>query len=271
MQRLDHRLELDDRVLDCVLRRGREPCDRVVAPVVDQSFLYEKALGRERLHRQQFDRRHAKMLQMRDDLRMRETQVRPALAFGRLRMKLREALDVRFIDHRVAPGRSRRAVVAPIEGAVNDARLVIVRRAVRRIELVVRLLRPAEQRCIPLEPPSERACIRIEQQLVRVVTQAVQRIVWPVRTQSVHQTGNAGGRRQKPVPHVFRALRQREPCKFAFTAIVEQTKLDARGAARVHREVDALACPARAQRLRRSGLQHGVRIIHGNCVHRAGC
>ena len=52
---------------------------------------------------------------------------------------------------------------------------------------------------------------------------------------------------------VLGALRQRDACKLALAARIEQAQLDARRAAGIDREIDALAGPGRAERFGRAG------------------
>src|SRR5438477_4060692 len=83
-------------------------------------------------------------------------------------MALREALDVQLVDHRIAPGRARRAVLAPAERRVDhlaaaeagadlslDQLRVWIEQQPARIEAVAAVLRPMH--AIRVQKP--RACI----------------------------------------------------------------------------------------------------------------
>ena len=75
VQRAHHGLEFGDGVVDGIARLGREPRERVVAPVVGQPTLGQELLADERLHRHQLDRRDAELLEVLDDGRLRQPEV----------------------------------------------------------------------------------------------------------------------------------------------------------------------------------------------------
>ncbi len=105
VHRLDHRLELLHLLAE--LRRPAayvgvrgEEAEGVVAPVVAQALLEQRAVLHELVHRHQLDRGHAEPGQVLDDRRVREAGVRAALLLGDVGVQLGEALDVRLVDER---------------------------------------------------------------------------------------------------------------------------------------------------------------------------
>ena len=126
VQRLDHALELAH-LLAAVARRGvgrvrREEADRGVAPVVRQPLRVEEVLVGDVVHRQQLDRRDAERLQVRDRVLGGQPGVRPAQVLAHARAQLREALDVRLVDHGLVPRRAQPAVALPVEARDRSRR-----------------------------------------------------------------------------------------------------------------------------------------------------
>ena len=81
-------------------RIGAEEAERVVAPVVDQAALGQRALVEAVLHRQQRQRGDAERLEVRDRGRVRERRRRcRAAPPGMPGQRHREALDVHFVQH----------------------------------------------------------------------------------------------------------------------------------------------------------------------------
>ena len=110
VHRLDHALELLDLVALAaggVRRVRREERQRVVAPVVAQALVEQRAVLDELVHRHQLDRGDADLLQVLDDGRVRQAGVRPAVLLRDLRVELGEPLDVRLVDDRPVVGRVR--------------------------------------------------------------------------------------------------------------------------------------------------------------------
>ena len=130
VQRLHRLLELDHRILHRITTGGREPRQCVVAPVVSEAAFVQEAFAGEGVHRHELDRGHAQRLQMIDDRGHREREVFAAPFRRHVRMQLREALDVQFVDEGVAPGHRGLFVVFPVELAVDHAASRHGRRAV---------------------------------------------------------------------------------------------------------------------------------------------
>ena len=123
VQCLHHCLELADGVLRGIASVRREITDRVIAPVVPQTALDQRALVDERMHGHQFDRRDAQALQVLDRRRRRETRIRAAQRGRDVRMAPREPAHVQLVDHRLAPGNGGRSIVVPGERRLDDAAL----------------------------------------------------------------------------------------------------------------------------------------------------
>ena len=94
--------------------------DRVVAPVVPQAFLLERRVLHELVHREQLDGGNAKPLQVLHRGRMRHPGVGAPDLLGNLRVTLREASDVCFVDDRPVPGCVGAAIAPPVEKRVHD-------------------------------------------------------------------------------------------------------------------------------------------------------
>ena len=107
VQRLHHLLELAHLVARRCRRRDsatsrREEAERVVAPVVAEPLVEQELVVDERVHRQQLDRGDAERRQVaRSPARCASARVRAAQLLGHVGVQLREALDVRLVDHRV--------------------------------------------------------------------------------------------------------------------------------------------------------------------------
>ena len=131
---LDHRLELADVGAGPprrgVAEVGGEEADRVVPPVVGEAAVAQVLVGHEMVDRHQLHRRHAQAAQVAERRRRDEAGVRAAQMPGDTGVAGGETLDVQLVDHRLAPGRPRRPVIAPGERAVDDDGLGHPRRAV---------------------------------------------------------------------------------------------------------------------------------------------
>jgi len=83
---LDHFLELTHLLAGApvagVSGMGREVADGIVAPVIGEAFVLEKFVVYEVMHRQQFDRGDAELLEILDGKRMSERRVGPAQFLG---------------------------------------------------------------------------------------------------------------------------------------------------------------------------------------------
>ena len=247
VQRAHHRLELGDGVLDRIAGLGREPGQRVVTPVIRQPAVDEELLADRGLHRHQLDRRDTELLQVRDHGRVRETEVLAAQVFRHFGMALRKALDVRLVNDRVAPGHARRAILAPVERAIDDAALGHTGSAVgvRRAIVVARL--GAEKRVVPYERALQCQRARIDEQLVRIEAMPVLRVVGPMHAVAVEHSRSAEAGGQETVPDIPGTRWQLETRDLRAALGIEQAQFDAFGVRREHRKIGAATGPVRAQ------------------------
>ena len=204
-----------------VLRR--EEGDRVVAPVVREALVLQRAVVDELVHRHQLDRRDAELLQVIDHGGVRDAAVRASELLRHGRVQLREALDVRLVDERRRIRRLRLAVARPVEERVDDDALhhvrggVVVVARIRVAEVV------AEQRLVPVDLAFDGLGVGVEQQLVRVEPLAALRVVVAVHAVAVALAG--ADRRQVRVPDVRIDIDQIDAGLLA--AVAEETQLDA--------------------------------------------
>ena len=123
VQGLDHPLELAHLLAADARRRvggvGREEADRRVAPVVREAPLVQEVLVGDVVDGQQLDRGDAERLEVRDGVLGGQAGVRPAQVLAHAGAQLREALDVRLVDHGLVPRRAQRAVALPLEARVD--------------------------------------------------------------------------------------------------------------------------------------------------------
>ena len=185
VHRAHHLLELLHLLADLVLGVGgagvllvrREEAEGVVAPVVAQPLLGQRAVVHELVHRHQLDRRHAELGEVVGDRGVRQAGVRAAQLLGDLRVQLGEPLHVGLVDQALVVGDVEAAVALPVEERVDDDAVQHVRRRV----VVVARVGVAEvvgvERRVPLDRAGGRLGVRVEQQLRRVEPQAVLGVV----------------------------------------------------------------------------------------------
>ena len=170
----------------------REEAEGVVAPVVAQALLEQRAVVDELVHRHQLDRRHAELGQVVGDRRVREAGVRAAQLLGDVRVQLGQPLHVGLVDQALVVGDVEAAVALPVEERVDDDAVQHVRRRV----VVVARVRVAEvvavERRVPLDRAGGRLGVRVEQQLGRVEPQARARVVRAVHAVAVALAGLHG-------------------------------------------------------------------------------
>ena len=147
--------------------RGEE-ADGVVAPVVVQALVVQVAVGDELVHGHQLDGGDAQPLQVRDDGRVRQAQVGPALLVGDDRVLLGQPPDVRLVDDGLVVGGPRRPVQAPVEERGGHHRARDVRAGVGVVAPVRVPEVVGEHRLAPLDGAVDRLGVRVEQQLGRV-------------------------------------------------------------------------------------------------------
>ena len=237
MQGPDHGLELLHLLAAAAARgvavvRGEE-ADGVVAPVVVQALVVQVAVGDELVHRHQLDRGDAQPLQVRDDRRVGQAQVGPALLLGHDRMLLGQPADVRLVDDGLVVRGPRRPVQAPVEVRVDHHRARHVRRGVGVVAPVRVAELVGEHRLAPGDVAVDRLGVRVEQQLGRVAALPGGRVVGPVHPVAVALAGADAG--QVAVPDEPVHLAQVDPALVA--VVVEQAQLDPLGYLGEQREV----------------------------------
>ena len=115
MKEVDHAPELVPycgRARCLRLRRGvrrvrREEAERRIAPIVAEFEVFEVRLRRRRVHGKKLDRRDSQIGEALDGGGVRESRVRAAQVLRDVGHELREALDVRLVEHGVSPRSAR--------------------------------------------------------------------------------------------------------------------------------------------------------------------
>ncbi len=269
---LDHALELLHLLAQplAAARRGgvgllrREEGEGVVAPVVAQPLVQQRAVLDELMHGHQLEGGHAELAEVRGDSRVRQPGVRAAQALRHFRVALRQSLDVRLVDDRLVVGDVERVVALPVEERVDDhpeghvPHGVVVVARVGITEVV------AEQRLVPVDLAGRGLGVGVEQQLVGVAPKAALGV--PRTVDAVAVALSRLDLRQVAVPdvavdlgHRHARLGDRAPCPD-----VDQAQLDLLGHLAEQREVGAVAVEGGAERVglarprRRGASLHGT-------------
>jgi hypothetical protein len=146
----------------------------------------------EELDREKLDRRDTKALQVFDRRLGGESSVCAPSLLGHGGVARGKPLDVYFVDERLVPWRSGRAIVSPGEGGVENHGQRGERRAVAIVErqVGVRIAEAiAPQRVVPLQVAADGLGVGVEQHLVRVEPMAAGGLVWAVDPISVELPG----------------------------------------------------------------------------------
>ena len=254
VERLHHPLELLD-LLPLHARRGvagvrGEEADRGVAPVVRQTAVVEEALVDDVVHREQLDRGHAELLEVRDRLVRGQARVGAAQVLAHAGVQLREAAHVQLVDDRLVPRRLELPVALPVEARVDDDAARHRRGVVGEVGHGVVLAGDVRMRVagVPAHAAVDHLGVGVEQQLRGVEAMAVLGRVRAVDAEAVALPGADAG--EVAVPVEGRALRQLEAALGAVG--VEQAQLDALRVLGEHGEVRTRAVPRRTQRERPS-------------------
>ena len=189
------------------------------------------------MHRQQFDGGDAESPEVRQHGRRGQPGVGAALCLRDAGMAPGGALDVDFVEHRVAPGCGRRCIVAPVEWLVYDA----------GFDLLFRRDEP-----VGVETARQITRIGVDKQSLRIEPVAVG--VRPVGAEGIAQAGF--GARKVAMPDLVGAARQGQGGGVSF---FEDAQLDAFRMRGKDGEVDAFAIPVRPERPGPAFLQTGVR------------
>ena len=253
VQVADHGLELLDLVPHIAggavgVLRGEE-ADGVVAPIVVEALLLERAVVDELVDGHQFDRGDAELLQVLNHRRVRDAGIGAALLFGDLRVQLGQAFDVGLVDDRLVVRDTQLAVAVPFEERVDDHAVHRVRRRVGVVAGVGVTEFVGEERRIPVDLALDGLGIRVHQELVRVEAVAVLRLVRAVDPVAVLLSGL--DLRQVTVPHVAVHFGQLNPR--LGQVISEEAQLHPLGTFAEQGKVSASAVKGGSQRVRRSG------------------
>lgn len=272
VESLDHGFELRDLAAAVAGRavvavRGEE-ADAVVAPVVAQALFLQVAVLYELVHRQQFDGGHAKVCEVLDGCGVRQAGVTSADVLGDVRVLLREALDVDFVDHSLGERGARRDVGGtrvPIKGRVRDHAAGRRSGGVRGVELgrVIHIV--GKDSLAPVIAALDRGGVGVQQQLVDVVPQPGVGIPGAVDADAVPGADFDSG--DHAVEHVSGPLRQHSAglC----TVAVEGADFHGVGALGVNGHVRATVPQRDAQRIRKgtpgSGRSHTMLVSLRSC------
>ena len=270
VQRPHHRLDLVDdplRITRMGIRRvRREETERVVTPVVVEPELHQVRFVDERMHRQQFDARHAEIAQVRRHRRVREPRVGAAQFFGDVGMLRRQTLDVSLVDDAVGVTHLGAGVAAPVEIVADDD----AARHERRGIAVVPHPGVARERVVDdvpkhFGPPrhlgADGARIGVEQQLRGVVTQARRGRPRSVRAVPVRRPG--AGRRNERRPMAAVEARHRN-ARLARRGILRAEQAQFDGARVGCDDAEDRAVPLERDARTRGADEDSLRVGHAN-------
>src|SRR5450759_1949451 len=241
VQRLHHGLELGHlltaRSRGGVGRMRSEEPDGVVAPVVRQALILQRAVLNELVHRHQLDGRHSQAGEVLDDRLVTDCGIRSANAFGNTGMGHGQALDVSLIDDGVVVLVTRRPVVAPVEERVHYHGQHGVTQRVRLVELRGGAEVVGVQGPVAVDLAVNRLGVRVEQQLRGVAAMTVGRVEGAVNPEAIALPGLDRG--DVAVPHMSVELGQLDPS--LGSVVGDEADLDFVGNFGEQGEVDAAA------------------------------
>ena len=265
---LHQRLELVDLFAlgsrGCVFAVRREEADCVVAPVIRHPDICEMFLGHRLLDRKQLNRCHAKVHQVFDDTAVCHAGICAAEVHRDIGMHLREALDVRFVQHGVGPRYVWASNSVPIEVTFGDD---AVRHIWRRVTIIhlrvvfggVRVEFVREYGGVVLQLTGDCARVRIQQQLVRIPACTVR---WIPRTMNPEAVLRADAMvRNESVVDAVGALRK--PVAGLGAVVVTNAEIHGIGPARPQGNVQTPVADRHAQWIRQTGFHRFV----GQSVH----
>src|SRR5579872_7360851 len=149
--------------------------DWLITPVVDETSADEEFIIRPLLDWHELHSGDAERGQMLNDRGARQSRVRAAEVGRNIRMELRQALDMGFVNDGVGQWYGRRMITLPVKrgyGIYNDTTWGIR----RRVQVAGHQLRTAAgleivQRWTPVDCAGNCSCVRIEQQHCRIESQ----------------------------------------------------------------------------------------------------
>ncbi|MNP23345.1 hypothetical protein D3C76_1160510 [compost metagenome] len=174
---------------------------------------------------QQFHRRDTQLADMLQHIVDHQPGERTAQVLGHRRVTHGEAAYVGLIQDGLVPGYADAMVVAPGVRRVDNLALGDERGAVALIETEVAIGMAdgvAEEGFGPLQLADQLLGIRVDQQLVRVETVAVRRVVWAVDAVAIDQPWV--GVRQIAVVNLVGVFRQLDAFEFDVAGIIENAQ-----------------------------------------------
>ncbi len=253
-----HRLELAHLLPETsrgVADVRRQKGDRVVAPEVGEPLVDQVPVVHEVVDRHQFDRGDAQFDQVIDDRVRGQPEIGPAEMLGHARVTLRHATHMGLVNHRLVPRRVGRPVVVPRESRVHHQALGHGARRVTGVEgKVDRGIADgvAEELVTPTDRSAHRLGVRVDQQLAGIEPVSALGVVRSVDPVPVQRPGAHVGQVHVPdvvglLPHGDRRRRHRSG------GIVEEAQLHRPRALGEEGEIDPLAVPGGAERVRSPG------------------
>ena len=188
---------------------GAKKGQGVVAPVVAQALFEQALFTQAKMHRQQADRRHAELLQVRNRGLMAQPGIGAAQAGRNLGVQFREAFDVQLVQHGVGQRGVRWLVVTPVKGVIHYPPLECEGGVV------------GVSHRLPCPSAYDIAGIRVKQQSVGIKTMPHLRLPWAVGPQAIEQAGP--GVRQVAMPDVMRAGGEFDAGSFLRAGFIKHT------------------------------------------------
>ncbi len=222
MQPRHGRSKCIERSINGVAHLGREKAQRIVAPVVTQPALDQMPIVDIGVDRQQFQWGGAQTLEVIDHRRCRKAAICAAPSGGHILAKLRQSLNVGFVDDRVLPRDRGSEFFAPGKGFVDDHALRHSTRVVAPVEREVGSRAAgaiAEMRIAPDQAPCELLRIGIDEQLVRIEAQSALGMIRAVNPVTVQLSRCDIAK--IAVPDILGALRQRDALDLAPAMAIE--------------------------------------------------
>ena len=220
--------ECVERIVLRVARFRRKERQRVVAPVIHQLLLDQRAVIDKAVNRKQLDRGDAEPLEMIDHDGRRQAAIGAAQAWRHVFTLLRQALDVRLIDDGVLPGNMRADLAAaPVEGLIDDHGFRHAAGIVAPVEreILTRASGAVGEMCIaPYQPSGKPPSIGIEQQLIGVEAVTVFGLIGAVNAIALKFAGPDIGK--ITVKHLIGIFGQLNAALFALAGLIEQANLD---------------------------------------------
>src|SRR5215470_9553413 len=200
------------------------------------------------MDRQQFDGCDTELDEMVDDCRMGQSSIGAAHGEWHVRMEIRQALYMGFVDDSGTPAMARRAVIAPWVSGIVDHAFGHHWRTVPPVEDKIAAMRAqtvAKQCIVPDDAAVEPTSVRIDQQLIGIKTMP---FIWRVRAMHAVAVKLAGLYALKiAVPDLVGSLRQAEALRLMPAVVLEQAEIHGARMGRKQGEINAAAVPGCAE------------------------